>query len=578
MKIKSKDVPSKISYDFPTIAVIACAIACTLVVSPFWNFDPINVPKLSVLIIGAGILLPFIFNSLKLMYKLIGKYFLSLIITMFVGLNLALFFSPSSLESQLWGTWGRSTGYLAYLSFLIITISSFALGLRNKSSLVFLQFIRLSYVITFYTIVQYGDLDPIPWSQSFPMATLGNINFMSAFLGLTNILLLVKIFFERLQITAKIHYSVVFTVNTVLILASGSIQGLAIVATGLTAIGFHFLRSIRASIALFYLFAVAGSGTLLLGATAGYGPIGKILIQETVTYRIDYWTAGLNIFSNFPFFGAGLDAYGDYYREFRTQIAATRTGPQRVTNTAHNVFIDLLSGGGIIPGLSFLLLISLTIVMLLKKMRSVNFTIQTVALTSLLFGWSAFLMISINQIGVTVWGFVFLGLGLSELVKVDRLRFDTNMNHLGSLQVFNLRKRKTQLLTLLSGLTGLWIGMVPTVTDASYLGALKGKDLVRLEETAFKKTAASYYSEHLISVLLQEGNSEMALDIAIRAVQVNDRNFQAWATIAFSTSPRADSLKARAIEELEVMDPWNEGLQRELRLLREEFQKTSVEK
>jgi hypothetical protein len=45
--------------------------------------------------------------------------------------------------------------------------------------------------------------------------------------------------------------------------------------------------------------------------------------------------------------GVGLDSYGDFYRPFRSLEAVTRTGPQRVTNTAHNIFLDVTTGAGL---------------------------------------------------------------------------------------------------------------------------------------------------------------------------------------------------------------------------------------
>lgn len=74
-------------------------------------------------------------------------------------------------------------------------------------------FMRTSYFISIYTTLQFADLDPIPWSQKLPVATLGNINFMSAFLGLANIIILGKFFVEKLQISQKIFFVLVLAWN-----------------------------------------------------------------------------------------------------------------------------------------------------------------------------------------------------------------------------------------------------------------------------------------------------------------------------------------------------------------------------
>jgi O-antigen ligase len=51
--------------------------------------------------------------------------------------------------------------------------------------------------------------------------------------------------------------------------------------------------------------------------------------------------------------GVGVDSYGYFYKEYRDLEAIERTGPERVSNTAHNVFLDISSGAGIFAGFIF---------------------------------------------------------------------------------------------------------------------------------------------------------------------------------------------------------------------------------
>ena len=83
----------------------------------------------------------------------------------------------------------------------------------------------------------------------------------------------------------------------------------------------------------------------------------RSLYKPSVTYRGDYWHAGIEMFKSHPWFGVGLDAYGDYYRAERTLAATLRRGPSTVSNAAHNVFIDIAATAGIFALLAYLAVI-----------------------------------------------------------------------------------------------------------------------------------------------------------------------------------------------------------------------------
>ena len=71
---------------------------------------------------------------------------------------------------------------------------------------------------------------------------------------------------------------------------------------------------------------------------------------------------------NHPWFGVGLDSYGDWYRASRTLAATIRRGPSTVSNAAHNVFIDIGATAGIFALIAYLAVVFLGF----QAMRSIG--------------------------------------------------------------------------------------------------------------------------------------------------------------------------------------------------------------
>jgi len=141
------------------------------------------------------------------------------------------------------------------------------------------------------------------------------------------------------------------------------------------------------------------------------GPLAPFVFGDTLIFRRDYWLAGIKMTVEHPLMGIGLDSYGDWYRRSRSLEATLRRGPEITTNAAHNVFLDLSSNGGIVLLIPYLALIYLTLVSIkriLKFGQNSNYLILGVI--SAWFAFQAQALISINQIGLAIWGWIMMGI------------------------------------------------------------------------------------------------------------------------------------------------------------------------
>jgi hypothetical protein len=544
---------------FSLIVLLGSGSLATLLITPFLSLDPINLPKMLVVVTGASLLLTHVAINFKELLIEQPVIFVTSS-TFIVLLTIALLTNPAPWADQLWGTWGRSTGYLTYFAFIVLMLSAALITSKSESRVTLQVFERVSYFISGYALLQALDLDPIEWSQKAMVATLGNINFMSSFLGLASISFLSRLLAEKLSITAKVHYSLILLLNFSLIWISGSIQGLAIFAAGASTLVSMVLRK-RTDLkkAIYWLLLTIPLGVVIFLGTAGIGPLAA-LRQDTVIFRRDYWLAGINMTRENWLNGVGIDAYGDYYQQNRDLAAVVRTGPQRVTNTAHNIFLDVSSGAGLLAGLCFLLIFAITFRVILSMLKTGNFTSTDLAIAGIFIGFVIFCLISINQIGVGIWGFIFMGYLQGWVGRQTNYRDIRKPDQ--DLRISNKKlggptfKVISGVSTGLLGMSGLALSLMPNITDAQMLSAVKSKNYEVMLNVVSKSSATQAHKDRYLNFMLEEGREVEAYEFALKTLTSNQRNELALRIIG-SHEGAPMSLRVASLERLMKQDPNN---------------------
>jgi len=553
--------------------LVLTALITTVAINPWFAYDPINLPKMLTLTTGAALLLGFAISNFK---KLLGIRLsltapLALLTLCFI---FSFFTNEASRTVQLWGTWGRSTGLLTYLSFIVIMLVAALIASQKNLNSIRTWFEKLGYFLSLYTLLQYLDLDPINWSQKLMVATLGNINFMSSFLGMAAISYASRVLLERGKFTQKSHYLFFISLNLFLIYISKSIQGLGVFLAGIAFILSCIIRR-RSN----YLKALLAFGTVMipglfgLAGTAGLGPL-SFLKQETVVFRVDYWVAGINMVRSDPLNGIGIDSFGDHYREFRTLDAVTRTGPQRVTNTAHNVLLDISTGAGFIAGLLMVVLLLGTAIIALRGLRLNQASDDFFAIAAIYFGFLVFLSISINQIGVGVWGFLMIGLiqGVREFEKTqdetrtlkkstvhrDSFNSKSKRGSDGGISNSPLRFNAIIASSILS-LAAFLVSAIPNLADARFLQSIKSGDLSEAISRVDNLGTQPFHRESLMVKLNQNGRFLDSYQIAKDTVEKYPINWSAWVQIAFSNEATRQE-RIEASKKLYLLDPYNQDV------------------
>ena len=339
----------------------------------------------------------------------------SLILVGIFLLTLLIDLSATDVKfTGLFGAYQRRTGLLAYLGFAILFVAAIKLtkleSVRTLQAIIF----GTASLMTVYGLLQHFHHDFVKWNNPYNpvLTTLGNPDFSSAVLGI----FVVSVFglFMNLEIS-KVNRFVSAGLGILMLIVikfSAVTQGFLAAAVGC---GFIFLVWAYQKSKMWGRVTLGAGlvGALLIFlGTLQIGPLTKLIFKPSVTYRGDYWRAGFRMLKAHPITGVGLDRFGAYFRQYRDATQVLRRGPNIISNAAHNVWIQLAATGGLLLLLSYLALmvfVGWRAVVALKS-HSGNKQIIVATVVGLWLTYQAQAFISIDNIGIAVWGWLFGGM------------------------------------------------------------------------------------------------------------------------------------------------------------------------
>jgi hypothetical protein len=532
--------------------------------------DPVNVTKLfalgGVAAAAVAVLLAFGLQELwvnsKALVIFVGLFLVA-------GLN-AIINSEAPLTQNLYGAYGRNTAFIAYL--LLISVILSAAILRRETSFKYLIWglFGAGFINVLYCgwVIAFGDF--IPWSNPYGniLGTFGNPNFIGAFLGLFAASMVAYSLKQGTSITVRLGALVVFLVTVYEIVDSSAIQGRVVVAAGLGIVGFYLIRSkFEALIAqVVYVVFIGIAGTFALLGALQIGPLTKYIYKTSVSLRGEYWQAGWNMGSDHPFTGVGFDTYGDWYRRARDTQALILPGPNVTTNAAHNVPFDVFAFGGWPLFASYLGILALSVVAIIKvTLRNRKYDAVFVTLTTAWLCYQLQSIISINQIGLAVWGWLFGG-ALIAYEITTRPKVDDSQNVKGKGKGARVVKKKqgetivtSTLIAGVGAVIGLLIAVPPYSADAKWRTALGSQDAQKVEAAltpGYLNPANSYKYANAVQLLEGSKLYDLALKYAQIGVAFNPNNFDSWKVLYLITNSSPEE-KASALENMKRLDPKN---------------------
>ena len=537
-------------------------IAATLLVTPLWSLDPINPIKMLVVVPVGFMCLGLILANRGSVGWSKYKVVLGLISAFVVWQVLVVLISGSEVYQQFFGSNGRNTGLITFASFSLIFIGS----VIASSPAVIKQLILVVFIVgsasLAYGVIQALGADPFNWVNPYSpvFGFLGNPNFQSSLLGVLGVIVFGQFFAKGLKTQFKALIGLYLLVTLYVIKETNSQQGFLVLALGIGVVVGLYVIKLNRSLGLAYgLLSVVGFFVVLIG-TLNKGPLAPILYKDSVTYRGDYWRAGWNMTVDNPIFGVGMDSYGDWYRRSRTIEATLRRGPDTTSNAAHNVYLDISSYGGfplLIIYVALMALVVLSAVKVLKRSTSFN-----PVFVGIFAGWVAFQaqsIISINQIGLAMWGWVLSGLIIGyeintrdvvveAVVKKGRVAGKPAQSSAGSVVAL-----------FVAFVLGVLVGMPPYVASAKYKSALETSNPTIIQQAAYI-WPVDYSRMIQVAMTLNENKLEaQGLEVALDAIEKFPNNYLVWANLDAMKSATAEQ-KAEALVQMKRLDPLNPNL------------------
>ena len=531
--------------------------------------DPVNVTKLLALGMTAMVGLGYLFGSKK--YLEIKKYKMAfIIISIFlVSAMFSTVLSNSPLEQNLYGSYGRNTGLLAYvflsaLFVICLSIRDFESFSYIVKTLIWAGMVNLIYCLW---VILFGDF--LSWNNPYGgiLGTFGNPNFIGAFLGIFLSMYFAICLDPNSPRLVRMGSFLVIPIGIMEIFRSHAVQGRVVAAAGFSiALFFYLMPRLNKFLLSSYCIIVSLTGvTAVLGAFQ-IGPLTKLIYKYSVSLRGQYWLAAWNTGNSNPVSGVGMDSFGDWYRRSRDIHALEVPGVNTVTNAAHNVPLDLFAFGGWPLFLCYIGLVALSGAALIRA--ALRIRKYDPVFTSILVGWIGYQLqsiISINQIGLAVWGWVLMGIAIAyeyvsrESVDREEVAIQKTKKSKNSGQD---EATKLNLLAFIGGLIGLLIALPPLSADAKWRSAQLSRSALKIEETmrySYFNPQSTFKYGNNIQTLEASGLYELSHRYAQEFVKWNPQSFDAWKLLYFVKNSTSEE-RAKAVIQMKKLDPFNQNV------------------
>ena len=541
----------------------------TLAIAPWAAYDPVNLPKLLVISLGGFTCLGLMLAQGKLLFNK-GYRTVTIFCAAFaMDLVLVLLFAGNTFGQEFYGAQGRATGFVAYLALTGLFMAGVIAGSAKNLSRLAYSLLVTGFLSIAYGLVQAVGSDPIKWVNQYSpvIGFLGNPNFQSSFVAFSAVMAFALLLEKKRAIALRLALLAYLPVALYVIKESKSQQGFLVFAGGISIVVLIYISNSKISAITKPLLAlsVVGAGFVVMGSL-NKGPLAALLHKESVIYRGDYWRAGWNMTINHPIFGVGLDSYGDWYRRARTLEATVRRGPDVTSNSAHNVLLDLSSNGGFPLLFIYLVLIALVIRSAIRVLRrSTSFDGVFAGVLAVWAGYQAQSVISLNQLGLAVWGWTLSGLIIgwdiysSNTVESENLVPEKKKGKSAK----SVDKQVLAPASVIAIFVGLIIGLVmavpPLAASINYKSARESGKVQILIDSAYKKPLEVTRMGEIAVILNDNKLVKESVKVITDAAKEFPDYYGIWAVMAQLPGVPAEQV-AQAKAQMKRLDPLNPNL------------------
>lgn len=540
-----------------SIAIFGMALAA-LFISPSYSAEPVDLPKLLILTVFSFVLFGYLIQYSKVLIRQEIRLIFSVLVLFIIDMAFVVIYAGAPFNQQFFGGLGRNTGMLAYLGLVGVLLASMLVSdekfLRNLS----FGLITVGILNFLYGSLQTFNQDPVKWNNPYNsiIGFLGNPDFASSFLGFSSAVVISLILFKGTKWSMRVWLVVYEILNLLLIVRSHAQQGILVSGiVGGTILTSYLAKNKKIPKFAFWSFFLAEIviGISFVLGIFRVGPLSAILYKASVRQRGFYWHAAVDMMKSHPIFGIGLDSYGENYFSYKSANANFHNAVIQ-SNAAHNVYLDFASNGGVPLILLYILINVLVFVAGIRVLRRANeLNPYFIAIFAAWIGYQAQSLISINQLGLAVWGWGLGGAILGFSVNTSKIQ-----DAKPKIQPSKGRKTSKKSSSLLFPLVGLLIGLAvafpPYQTDHNYRAAQSSRDANRIIASTLAYPEDINRSINTAQLLANSKLFPQALKLAKHVTSISPKSYNAWVIIS-QIEPAGSAERANAISQMRKLNP-----------------------
>jgi hypothetical protein len=254
-----------------------------------------------------------------------------------------------------------------------------------------------------------------------------------------------------------------------------------------------------------------------------------------------------------PLTGVGFDSYEYFYRAYRDSTAIVTRGVSTTSNSAHNIFLDILSSGGFLFLAIYIgILFSVFFSALKVFKRETEYNPYFTALFVAWLGYQIQSVISINQIGVAIWGWILSG-AIIGYERITAGKIEISVNDIRNSNLTNIAK------VAVGMVVGIIIGIVPLNTDAAFRNAIDSRQIKLVQESAYKWPQSPQRMFAAAELFRQNSLFPLSAQVVKDAVTKFPRSYENWELLSILEGV-SDLEKQDALNKMKELDPLNPNI------------------
>jgi len=543
--------------------VLLASVSVCLLVAPFNSIDPVNLPKLCLLVVLSFIAAGFTFSKIEF-FKLKRNRTILLIIGLFISqLIIVLLVDNRDFSYKFYGTYGRNTGFIAYLSLTFLLLASLVSASKSSLKRYVVALVGSGAALALYGMAQSKGYDFYNFDLGIGTATFGtfgNSNFQSAFMGITAASAFTLVAYSKIKIYFKAGLFIL-TCLAIYNVSLSSDQGYFNFTIGIASATVIFL--LKSKKPILGWIALLGSGVSVLFLLLGIlkiGPLAEFIYKSSLSARWIYWRAAGKMMVDHPLFGVGMDGYGDAYLKSRP-ASVYSSGFFTVSDTAHSIPLDIGSNGGFPLFISYLAVIFFVLLSIVRIMkRKTEFDVGFATIVAAWVAYQAQSLISINQLGLGVWGWSLSGLIIGYELNTRPNEIDGNSK---PVRISKASKQNISALavitTFIAAGAGIIAALPPYIAANKFYVALQSADAEIIQPAAYLKPYDRARFLYVAQILQGNNLESRAITVLRDATEIYPDSMELWRR--WSTIPSASPADvARALAEMKRIDPNNPDL------------------